>query len=242
MFTKTIKPAATAKTRRRGRPPGPTKQGLETRAKLYETALRLIRTKGYERTTLRAIAKKARVSVGLLYRYFPNKQSLVLALYEERAAEYAARGEQMKRGLWGERFMFLVRQSLDVLEPYRSTLAALFPVLVADAKEGLFAPRAAPSRKRVEAIFARAVLGATDAPAPDLGGALARLLYLLHLATTLVWMLDQSPSQRATREFVTTLERALPIAAPLLATPLAGPLVDTFDRLLHEALFAEEES
>src|SRR5262249_3384071 len=132
MFTKNIKP--TAKKRPRGRPPGPTKQGLETRAKLYETALRLIGSKGYERTTLRAIAKKARVSVGLLYRYFPSKQALILALYEERAAEYAARAEQMKRGPWGERFLFLLRQSLDVLEPYRSTLAALFPVLVADAK------------------------------------------------------------------------------------------------------------
>ena len=59
-------------TRRRGRPAGPTAQGVAARARLYETAIRMIAKRGYEATTLRDIAAEAGVSVGLLYRYFPS--------------------------------------------------------------------------------------------------------------------------------------------------------------------------
>ena len=70
-------------------PPGPTPQGAAARERLYATAMRLIAERGYEATTLRDIANHAGVSVGLLYRYFPSKQAVVIALYDELSAEYA---------------------------------------------------------------------------------------------------------------------------------------------------------
>jgi len=45
--------------------------------------------RGYEATTLREIAKDARVSVGLLYRYFPSKRAVIIALYDELSADYS---------------------------------------------------------------------------------------------------------------------------------------------------------
>ena len=50
---------------------------------LYAAALRLIAKRGYEAATLRDIAAEAGVSPALLYRYFPGKHAVVLALYEE---------------------------------------------------------------------------------------------------------------------------------------------------------------
>ena len=73
MFIQNVKP------RKRGRPPGPTAQGAATKQHLYGVAMRLISERGYEATTLRDIAKEARVSVGLLYRYFPSKQAVITA-------------------------------------------------------------------------------------------------------------------------------------------------------------------
>src|SRR5262245_17001030 len=98
MFTKKVNPTKEHKAdlpvRRRGRPPGPTSQGHEARQRLYKTAVRLIGERGYEATTLRDVADEAGVSVGLLYRYFPSKRAVVLALYDQLSAEYATRAAQ----------------------------------------------------------------------------------------------------------------------------------------------------
>ncbi len=223
----------------RGRPRGATAHGLHTRQRLYATAIRLIATRGWHETTLRDVAREAGVSVGLLYRYFPSKRAVVLALYDELSAEYAARAAELPRGRWRGRFLFALRTSLAVLEPHRGSLAALVPVLVGDASEGLFAPSTAFSRLRVQGVFVQSVVGATDAPRGLVAPALGRLLYLLHLAVLLWWLLDKSPAQRATFGLVAVFERVLPLAAPVLLIPAASHVLLTADSLLREALFGD---
>src|SRR6185436_13134446 len=98
MFTNNVKP------RRRGRPAGETAQGAAARTRLYDTAINLIASKGYEATTLRDIAGEAGVSVGLLYRYFPNKQAVVIALYDQLSAEYVEEVGVLAAGKWRDRF------------------------------------------------------------------------------------------------------------------------------------------
>ena len=144
MFTDNVKP------RKRGRPPGQTAQGAAAREHLYATAIHLIAARGYEATTLRDIAREAGVSVGLLYRYFPSKQAVVIALYDELSSEYASRAADMPPGRWRNRFVFALKTSLDVLEPHRVALRALTPVLVGDPEEGIFAASTAFSRLRVQ--------------------------------------------------------------------------------------------
>jgi AcrR family transcriptional regulator len=225
--------------RGRGRPRGLTAQGLEARRRLYETAIGLIATRGWQETTLRDVAREAGVSVGLLYRYFPSKRAIVLAFYEELSAEYAERAAQLPRGRWRVRFLYALETSLKVLGPHRGTLASLVPVLVGDANEGLFAPGTAFSRIRVQGVFVEAVVGATDAPRGQLAPALGRLLYLTHLAVLLWWLLDKSPSQRATAALVALGERALPLAATSLRVPGVSGLLISADPLVREALLGE---
>lgn len=50
-----------------GRSPGKSEQ---TRALILETAMRLFQERGYDKTTMRAIAQEAGVSVGNAYYYF----------------------------------------------------------------------------------------------------------------------------------------------------------------------------
>src|SRR5688500_16491333 len=95
---------------------------------------------------------------------FPSKRAVVLALYDDLSANYAARASRMEPGPWRERFLFALRTSLGVLAQERDALAALTHVLVGDAEDGLFAPATAFSRQRVQAVFAEAVLGASDSP------------------------------------------------------------------------------
>ena len=236
MFTENVK------ARKRGRPPGQTAQGAATRARLYATAMRLIAERGYEATTLRDIAKEARVSVGLLYRYFPSKQSVIISFYDELSADFARQAADMHPGRWRDRFIVALTTSLHVLEPHRVALRALAPVLVGDPDEGVFSERTAFSRQRVQPVFEDAVVGATDAPKEPLAAALGRLLYLVHLAVLLWWLLDKSSRQRATAALVSLTQQLLPSAALALRVLPVRRFVIAVDALMREALFGSPVS
>jgi AcrR family transcriptional regulator len=241
MFTKNVNAMERASTapRRRGRPPGRTSQGLAAKQRLYDIAIEVIAERGYEAATLREVADRAGVSVGLLYRYFPGKRSVVLALYDELSARYAVRAAAMTAGKWRDRFLFALQSSLHVLGPHRRTLSALAPVLVSDASEGLFSAATVVSRQRVQKVFQEAVAGATDAPRPDVALALGQLLYVTHLAVILWWLLDKSPRQRATAALVALVKQALPACAGTLRFQKVRSFVIAGDALLWDAMLGD---
>jgi AcrR family transcriptional regulator len=231
MFTVNSKP------RKRGRPKGETPQGAEARERLYRVAVKLMAKQGYESTTLRHVATEAGVSVGLLYRYFPNKRAVLIALYDELSSAFAARAGQMPAGKWRDRFGFALKASIEELEPHRVALKGLIPVLVGDPEEGVFGESTTFSRVRVQGIFEEVVVGSTDAPARGLAEALGRLLYLAHLAVLLWWLLDKSPKQRATGLLVAATQQLLPSAGLALRLPPVRRFVLSMDGLVQEALY-----
>lgn len=235
MFTEKVKTPEVP--RRRGRPTGRTPEGAETRRRLFNAAVELMGKRGYAAATLRDVAAKAHVSPGLLYRYFPSKQAVVLALYDELSAEYVTAAARMPKGRWRERFSYALRTSLATLRPHRRMLSALVPVLVGDAEHGLFSVSSSFSRRRVSGVFHEAVAGATDAPRSHVAGPLGRLLYLLHLAVLLWWLLDKSPGQRATTTLVALIDRAMPSALLALRLPPVVRILRDGDELFGEALF-----
>ena len=234
MFTNNVK------ARGRGRPPGQTAQGAAARQRLYDIAIKRMAEHGYASTTLRDVAREAGVSVGLLYRYFPNKRAVIIALYDELSLEYARQAQEMPRGKWRDRFLFALKTSLQVLEPHRVALRALIPVLVGDPEEGVFAENAAFSRVRVLGAFEAAVADASDAPPPSVAASLGRLLYLAHLGVLLWWLLDKSPKQRATTALVLLTQQMLPSAALSLRLPSIRRFVVSSDELVREALFGAQ--
>jgi AcrR family transcriptional regulator len=233
MFTENVKP------RKRGRPPGRSAQGEAASRKLFDAAVKLIRQRGYEATTLRDVAERAGVSVGLLYRYYPSKRAIVLALYEQLSAEYAVQAAGMPAGKWRTRFIFALETSLAVLRPHRNTMQAFVPVMLGGTDEGLFAQSTAFSRLRVQKVFQDAVVDATDAPPRKLGEPLGRLLYLIHLGVIMWWLLDKTAEQRATTALVALLRQVLPSAAVTLRLPPIRGFVQSADELFREALFTD---
>ena len=234
VFTKIDKP------RKRGRPPGRTAEGEATRRRLYAAAIALIGERGYEAATLRDVANRAGVSPALLYRYFPSKRSVVLALYDELSETFARQAAAMPRGKWRERFVFALELSLRALDPHRVTLRALAPAMIGDADEGVLAQNTAFSRTRVQAVFHEAAAGATDAPNRPLAGSLGQLLYLAHLGVILWWLLDRSPDQRATRALVGLIRQILPSAALALHLRPVRGFVQAAAALFREGLLGDE--
>ena len=65
-------------------PPHPRqRRSLENRARLKEAALRLFGERGYEKTSVEEIARRARLAVGGFYQHFKSKRQLLVALMDE---------------------------------------------------------------------------------------------------------------------------------------------------------------
>ena len=148
------------RAKRRGRPPGRTAQGASSEEAIFQAAVELIAERGYEAATMREIAARCGVSPALAYKYFPSKSALVMRLYDDLSAAYAARAAAMPSGAWRDRALFAMQASLQTLAPRRDVLRALTPILVGDPRQGLFAAETSFSRRRVEQVFLDAVAGA----------------------------------------------------------------------------------
>ena len=210
------------------------------RTHLYQVATQLFRERGFEATTLREIASRAKVSPGLLYRYFPSKRAVVLALHDELSGAFEREVTAMPSGRWRQRFLFALRTSLRVLGPHRETLANLIPLLVSRQEESVLSPATVFSRERVEGAFVAAVKGASDAPGERDACSLGRILYLAHLGLLLWWLLDRSREQRATKLLLGFSEKALVPVALALRLPATRRLLAELDRAAEAALWADE--
>lgn len=243
MFTKNNpadKKAQTTSKRGPGRPPGRTARGIAARESLYRTAVGLIARRGYGATTMREIADRAGVSPGLLYKYFPGKSAIVMALYDELSADYARRAQEMKPGPWRDRAFFAMQTTLRVLSTERETLKTLTPVLVGDPEQGLFAPATAFSRDRVQRVFVEAVTGAREKLGPKEAESLGRILYVVHLAVILWWLLDRSPRQRATDQLLSLLRKLGAVAALAIKLPGSRRVIRSLDAAITDGLLGSD--
>ena len=84
-------------------PPEPAPTGLRERNRLarrdaiVEAAMTLFQHKGYEETTMEEIAAEAAISAPTLYRYFPKKTELLIALFWRGREEMSGALEEFHR-------------------------------------------------------------------------------------------------------------------------------------------------
>ncbi|MGH9961013.1 MAG: TetR/AcrR family transcriptional regulator, partial [Pyrinomonadaceae bacterium] len=104
-----------------------TQKGEQTKTLIENTALDLIRKRGYEQTTMRAIAGKAGVSLGNAYHYFPSKDHLIQAFYQRTHEEHLAVSLPAleKESTLKARLQTVVRLKIETLEPYHQFAAVL---------------------------------------------------------------------------------------------------------------------
>lgn len=65
-------------------------QGVQTEAAIRAAALRLIASQGYEALSMRRLAEEVDLGAAALYRYFPNKQSILFRLLEAHMRDLLA--------------------------------------------------------------------------------------------------------------------------------------------------------
>lgn len=215
----------------------------QTRRLLIETALRLFRTQGYARTTMRGIAEGAGVSVGNAYYYFRSKDELIAELYRFLQDEHRSRALPLLREGYnlGEHLRVILLANLDVMAPYHDFGAhflrsAMPPSSSASAARGRYATAdAGVGRAKSVALFRQAVAKSRPQPPLAIRDDLPELLWLVHMGVTLFWVYDRSPAQRRTRRLV---ERVAPLTAKLVILsrlPVVRNIVEDVVHLLQGA-------
>jgi AcrR family transcriptional regulator len=201
---------------RGGRPPAPKSE--QTRALILQTAMRLFEERGYDRTTMRAIAKEAGVSVGNAYYYFGSKEHLIQGFYDRMSHDHArmARAALAGRTDFGERLDIALGTWLDCASPFHE-FAAQFFRNAADPDSPLspFSEESHPARAVAVEIWRDVLMESEIAPKIDteLAEMLPDILWLHQMGMVLYWVFDRSPDQQRTRDFA---RRCTPIVAKLV--------------------------
>jgi AcrR family transcriptional regulator len=205
----------------------------QTRALILETAMRLFQERGYEKTTMRAIAKEAGVSVGNAYYYFAGKEHLIQGFYDRLAAEHRVAVREVldhERDLEA-RIAGVLKTWLDVATPYHE-FAVQFFKNAADPDSPLSPFSAESEHARVEAVgVCREVLDGSKAKVPEeLREVLPELLWLSQMGLVLYWIFDRTEGRERSYRLAERGARLTSLGISLARFRVLRPLV----REVHE--------
>ena len=223
-------------------------KGEQTKALIMETALDMLRERGYEETTMRALADRAGVSLGNAYHYFSSKEHLIQAFYHRLHEEHlnavgpVLAAEKTLRA----RLMTVMSLKISTLEPYHEFAGVLFKT-AADPHSPLnpFADASAPVRSDSIKLFEELVGDTKARIPPDLRAELPYLLWLYHMGVILFWIHDSSPKHRRTYRMIDHTVDLLDKLIHLASNPFMRPLRKQALRMVNEikdALPDEDES
>lgn len=213
-----------------------TGKGEQTRRHIFETALVLFREKGFDATTMQQIAERADVVKSAAYYYFPSKEAIISAYYEdiqaaqERICELAfAETSDLKK-----RLSLALKSKLDLARDDRNLLGVVFRY-TGEPRHPLscLGKETAEIRRRAIAVFERAI--ETERMPHDLQQLLPLALWALQMGLLVMFLYDESEGQRRTRRMADgTLDLTLKLLA-LAKFTILKPVRTKVLALLREA-------
>ena len=193
-----------------------TARGEQTRRLVVDTAVRLFGEQGYEKTTMRAIAKAAGLSVGNAYYYFPTKDHLVQEFYQRIQEQHreASAVVLATESTFAGRLTGVCLAGLDVMGPYHAFAGRFIRTAVEPGSPlSPFSAESGPARDVSLTIFRQVVDGSPVKLDAELRAELPELMWLAYLGLTLFWVHDMSDGQAKSRQLV---ETAVPLVDRLV--------------------------
>ena len=204
-----------------------TTKGEQTRALIIDKALELFRERGYEQTTMRAIADRSGLALGNAYYYFHSKAQLILAFYDRTLAEHqAAVASALEREPdLKARLLEVVRTKIATIEPFHEFAGVLFKT-AADPRSPLnpFSRESEVVRHESISMFAAVVEGGNIRVPKDLKEELPYLLWLYHMGLILFWIHDSSLDRARTHLLVERTVELVVRLIKLASHPLMRPV------------------
>jgi AcrR family transcriptional regulator len=219
--------------------------GERTKEQIFEHALELFRKRGFEVTTMRDIARAAKVATGAAYYYFPSKEAIVSAYYEQVQVLHAEKVREQLAGKEGlrERLGIVMHSKLEILKHDRMFLGALFRYTGEPGHPlSVFGKGTQPQRKQSAGIFREALDGANVTA--EMKQLLTCVMWVAHLGMILFFIHDESEGQPKTHKLVDGVLDLLAGLVELTSSAFVQPFIKPFQEkvlgMLREAGWAEE--
>jgi AcrR family transcriptional regulator len=202
-----------------------------TRSRLFQVAMRMISEKGFDATTMRAIAAEAEVAPGATYYYFESKESFVYEYYKQSQDDHEkalARYFESERS-FSKRLHRAVTSKIELAMPYKNMARALYRV-AANPESPLspFSEESKQLRLRALAIFREVVEGSDKNFHPEIKKLLPEFLWLYQMGIILFWIYDDSQDSKKTFELI---DKTLPLidsTNQMIQSPFAAPFRKKF--------------
>ena len=165
---------------------------------ICEATIQVLLSHGAERLTTTRVAERAGVSVGTLYQYYPNKQSLLFAVLENHLNSVAARIENACKSAYHKPLAEMIKEVVQAFVNAKmdraEISAALYRVSADVGGPALIKRISQRSRKAVEAMLQTA----PDAKAPP--DKFAIDIMLAAMAGAMRSLLETGPTSSAIRK------------------------------------------
>ncbi len=195
--------------------------------KLLNAGLDLFTKQGFQNTTMRQIAKTAKMSLGASYYYFESKEAFVLEHYRElhRRHVEALGGFLDRETSFEKRLREVLHSKIQTAIPTKDMSRALYKT-AADIRSELspFSEMTRDIRDESRALFRTLVLGSRDKFHPEIKELLPDYLWLLQMGMILFWLHDESEDSKKTHELVESAVSFVVILNQKIQSPLALPI------------------
>jgi AcrR family transcriptional regulator len=220
-----------------------TAKGEDTRARVFDTALRLFREKGFDATTMRDVAAEAGLSLGAAYHYFASKDAIIAAYYESVQSEHVSRLRKAlpERTSSRDRLGYALHTKLDILRNDRPLMGALLRY-TGDAKHPL--SFLGEGTRAIQfgsmALFAEA-LDWEQLP-KDMREIIPLMAWAMHMGLLLYFLYDESPNQTRTARLTDGAADLFAKWLTLVKLPVLRPLRKRVISLLTDAGLVPDEA
>jgi AcrR family transcriptional regulator len=189
-----------------------------TRERITTAALRLFATKGFDATTTKAIATKARVAEGTVFNYFSTKEDIALHFFErevDSAIAAVRKNPRLRKASLEEKLFALLQAQIEYLAPYEKFIGAAFVQALRPSSTLAFGLRAVALRARYLSFVDELI----QESLPKRGGVNAlswmapQAFWIYYLGVLLYWLHDESADKQNTLAFI---DRSLAVGVSVI--------------------------
>jgi AcrR family transcriptional regulator len=191
-------------------------QKVAVRKRIVTAALELFQSKGFDATTTRQIAKKARLAEGTIFNYFETKEDIALHFLElevDHAIAAVRKNARLRKAPLEEKLFALVEAQLDFLAPYEKFIGAAFVQALRPTSRIGFSVQAVDLRNRYLAFVQELIDESPQVPKGTIAWVAPLAFWIFYLAVLLYWLNDTSTGKQNT---LALLDRSLKIGVALL--------------------------
>lgn len=220
------------------------KKSIKTKENLFNVASEMIAELGFEKATMRAIAKEAGVASGAAYYYFKSKEDFVYEYYKQSHEDHInALGNYLETEKSLEKRLHkVVSLKMELAQPYKKMARALYRIAAnPDSPLSPFSEESKKLRLESLAVFKEVVGGSEDKVHSDFEEIFPQFLWYFQMGIILFWIYDKSENAKRTFQLI---DRSVPMIVSvnkLFHNPLAKPWRKNIISLLQDFIPKEQE-